>query len=32
MHPVDDPELTARYVAVRDQVWARAIPYAEYAG
>jgi hypothetical protein len=32
MHPVDDPELTARYVAVRDQVWERAIPYAEYAG
>jgi Family of unknown function (DUF6879) len=32
MHPVDDRELTARYVAVRDQVWAQAIPYAEYAG
>jgi hypothetical protein len=32
MHPVDDPKLTARYVAVRDQVWERAIPYAEYAG
>jgi hypothetical protein len=30
MYPVDDPELTARYVTVRDQVWERAIPYAEY--
>ncbi len=26
----DDPELTAQYVRVRDQVWERAIPYAEY--
>jgi len=32
LYPVDDPELTARYVRVRDQVWERAIPYAEYAG
>ena len=27
----EDPELTARYARVRDQVWERAIPYAEYA-
>jgi hypothetical protein len=32
LYPVDDAELTARYVTVRDQVWERAIPYAEYAG
>jgi hypothetical protein len=32
LYPVDDPELTARYVTVRDQAWERAIPYAEYAG
>ena len=32
MHSVDDPELTARYVTVRDQVWKRAIPYSEYVG
>jgi len=25
-----DPELTAQYARVRDQVWERAIPYAEY--
>lgn len=31
LYPVDDPELTARYVRVRDQVWERAIPYSEYA-
>jgi hypothetical protein len=32
MHTVEDPELTARYVAVRDQVWERAIRYSEYVG
>jgi hypothetical protein len=32
MHSIDDPELTARYATVRDQVWERAVPYAEYAG
>ena len=32
LYPADNPELTARYVTVRDQVWERAIPYAEYAG
>jgi hypothetical protein len=32
LYPVDDGELTARYVTVRDQVWERAIPYSEYAG
>jgi hypothetical protein len=32
LYPVDDPKITARYVRVRDQVWERAIPYAEYAG
>jgi hypothetical protein len=32
LYPVNDPEVTARYVTVRDQVWERAIPYAEYAG
>jgi hypothetical protein len=26
----EDPGLTARYVRVRDQIWGRAIPYAEY--
>lgn len=26
----DDPQLVAQYRAVRDEVWARAIPYAEY--
>jgi hypothetical protein len=26
----EDPGLTAQYVRVRDQVWERAIPYAEY--